>query len=466
MANVDGSNDAPAISRRPSTPPISTSPGRPRQSSVPPSDEPIVPHHDTEARPSGLRRRPSNGVPPRRSMQSDFERPEIYEQTSRRHIRTSSNNTNHDADNRAEYQYHPDATERSRPPRAYRNMEGLDRQTSSAARTLYDESRIDLERGDDWRSEHRRARSPDSYSTDGHNHYRRNEKSHFKDMTPEERAAAMRLPWTHWMNSDFKNLAFIGEFFGTTLFLFFSFAGAQVANMQTVAPGEDGMPGFDVTVFLYISTVFGFSLAVNVWIFYRISGALFNPAATLGMVLIGAIPIVRALFMVVAQIAGGIAASALVLGLFPLPLNVRTSLSGGTSLVQGVFIEAILTAELVFTIFMLAKEKHRATFVAPIGIGLALFVALLAGGFFTGGSLNPARSFGPCVVTGTFEDEHWIYWVGPTLGALFAVLLFKILKLLEYEMANPGQDGDDRNDPTKNPEKYNELLRNREKRGC
>lgn len=58
---------------------------------------------------------------------------------------------------------------------------------------------------------------------------------------------------------------------------------------------------------------------------------------------------------------------------------------------------------------MLAKEKHRATFIAPVGIGLALFVAELAGIYYTGGSLNPARSFGPCVVTGMFDPEHWIY---------------------------------------------------------
>jgi len=148
---------------------------------------------------------------------------------------------------------------------------------------------------------------------------------------------------------------------------------------------------------------------VNVWIFFRISGGLFNPAVTLGMVMVGAIPIVRAVCLFCAQIAGSIAASAMVLGLFPTQLNVRTTLAGDTSLVQGVFIEAILTAELVFTIFMLAKEKHKATFIAPVGIGLALFIAEMVGVYYTGGSLNPARSFGPCVVTATFDPEHWIY---------------------------------------------------------
>jgi aquaporin related protein len=124
--------------------------------------------------------------------------------------------------------------------------------------------------------------------------------------------------------------------------------------------------------------------------------------------------------------------------------------------VQGVFIEGILTAELVFNIFMLAKEKHKATFIAPVGIGLALFIAEMVGVFYTGGSLNPARSFGPCVVTGIFDKEHWIYskssplhfpkWlninallgVGPMLGTFIAVFFYKFIKMLEYEMANPG----------------------------
>jgi glycerol uptake facilitator-like aquaporin len=48
-------------------------------------------------------------------------------------------------------------------------------------------------------------------------------------------------------------------------------------------------------------------------------------------------------------------------------------------------------------------------FIAPVGMGLALFIAELVGVFYTGGSLNPSRSFGPCVVTGTFNKEHWIY---------------------------------------------------------
>lgn len=127
------------------------------------------------------------------------------------------------------------------------------------------------------------------------------------------------------------------------------------------------------------------------------------------MTMVKSITYTRAILLVAAQLSGSLLASVLVRALFPTPLNVRTTLSSDTSLVRGVFIEAILTAELVFTIFMLAKEKHKATFMAPVGIGLALFIAELVGVYYTGGSLNPARSFGPCAVTGIWDHDHWIY---------------------------------------------------------
>ncbi|KAI9691361.1 MAG: hypothetical protein M1820_009698 [Bogoriella megaspora] len=258
-----------------------------------------------------------------------------------------------------------------------------------------------------------------------------------RDQDPSD---IIRLPWAMWMGSEAKNhfVAIMGEFVGTTMFLFFAFAGTQVGKI-----GSD-TAAFDPTVYLYVAFSFGFSLMVNVFIFFRISGGMFNPAVSLGMAAVGAITPIRAFLLVIAQLCGGMLASELVRALFPTPFNVRTALSAGTSRAQGVFIEALLTAELVFTIFMLAKEKHKATFMAPVGIGLALFIAELVGVYYTGGSLNPARSFGPCVVNGKFDSEHWIYWVGPAVGALIAVVFYKFIKILEYEMANPGADDDAR----------------------
>jgi aquaporin rerated protein, other eukaryote len=69
----------------------------------------------------------------------------------------------------------------------------------------------------------------------------------------------------------------------------------------------------------------------------------------------------------------------MVYGLFHVGLHVNTELGGGTTPAQGVIIEMLLTAQLAFTIFMLAAEKHAGTFPAPVGIGLSLFIAELVG---------------------------------------------------------------------------------------
>lgn len=115
----------------------------------------------------------------------------------------------------------------------------------------------------------------------------------------------------------------------------------------------------------------------------------------------------------------------------------------------------------MLTILLLAAEKHRATFLAPVGIGLALFIAEMTGVYYTGGSLNPvrlrlyssfllsrladteflllsiaqARSFGPAVVARSFPGYHWIYWLGPALGACLAAAFYELLKYLEVRPA-------------------------------
>jgi aquaporin related protein len=180
---------------------------------------------------------------------------------------------------------------------------------------------------------------------------------------------------------------------------------------------------------------------------------------SVAMGLIGALGWMKVLLLIIAQLLAAICAAAVVSGLFPGPLSVNTTLSRETSVTRGLFIEMFLTFMLVFTIFMLAAEKHRATFIAPIGIGLALFICELAGTYtnlrmppmlnsigvyYTGGSLNPARSFGPAVITGVWPGHHWVYWIGPLLGTILAVVFYRLMKMLEYETANPGADHDGR----------------------
>ncbi len=97
------------------------------------------------------------------------------------------------------------------------------------------------------------------------------------------------------------------------------------------------------------------------------------------MALIGAITWFRCALLCVAQTIATIAASYIVYALFNGGLNVAVGLGGGTSTAQGVLIEMLLTAQLAFTIFMLAAEQHAATHLAPVGIGLSLFIAELIG---------------------------------------------------------------------------------------
>lgn len=202
------------------------------------------------------------------------------------------------------------------------------------------------------------------------------------DPHAEYSESELRMPFAHRIPDGIRNhfIAMCGEFVGTVLFLYFALSGAQVANSVNSSAGLSvAETGSNPQQLQYIALCFGFSLAVNAWVFFRISGGLFNPAVTIGMCLIGALPWVRGSLLFVVQLLGGITASALVSCMFPGPLNVQTSLGGNTSVVQGLFIEMMLTAQLVFTIFMLAAEKHKGTFIAPVGIGLSLFVAELTG---------------------------------------------------------------------------------------
>ncbi|KAF2998798.1 hypothetical protein E8E13_000822 [Curvularia kusanoi] len=235
-------------------------------------------------------------------------------------------------------------------------------------------------------------------------------------------------------------IAASGEFVGTFMFLYFAFACQIMLHTQASDRSlENG--GFSSQQNINTALVYGLSLLVNVWAFYRISGGLFNPAVTLGLVLTGSLSPLRGIILFPAQILAAICAGALVSCMFPGDIAlVDTTLAPGVSVAQGVFIEMFMTAELVFVVLMLAVEKSKDTFLAPVGVGLALFVAMMGGVYFTSGSLNPARSFGPAVASRKFTHYHWIYWIGPFLGSLLAACYYKFVKHFNYEEVNPGQD--------------------------
>ncbi|PWN50089.1 aquaporin-like protein [Violaceomyces palustris] len=241
-------------------------------------------------------------------------------------------------------------------------------------------------------------------------------------------------------------IACLGEFVGTFLFLFLGEGGAKTASVShfvsTISPDERPTSLGSETV-MFVSLSFGLSLAVTCWMFFRISGGLFNPAITFALYLVGAVPVRRASMLVVAQLLGGIAAAAMVEVLTPFKGTASVvKLEKGVTVVQGLFLEAILTGALVFSVLMLAAEKHKSTHMAPLGIGLTLFVCHLFGVLWTGSSLNNARALGPSVVERTFPHYHWIYHAGPLIGSLMAVGFYIALKSFDYTRAVLGQDAD------------------------
>jgi hypothetical protein len=108
------------------------------------------------------------------------------------------------------------------------------------------------------------------------------------------------------------------EFIGTTVFLTLAFGGVQASA------AEDGSSGATVSTgvnrIMYISLCFGFSLLVSAWLFYRVTGGLFNPNVSTALFLTGIIGPVRFVLYCVAQLIGGIAAAALVFALTPGPI--------------------------------------------------------------------------------------------------------------------------------------------------
>ncbi|KAF2441508.1 aquaporin-like protein [Karstenula rhodostoma CBS 690.94] len=222
----------------------------------------------------------------------------------------------------------------------------------------------------------------------------------------------------------------LGEFVGTFLFLFFAFAATQIAleasTINPSAPADAPKPP-ELHKLLYIAFAFGCALAVNVAIFADVSGGMFNPAVTAALWVVGLIRWDRALYSVAAQLLASVFSSSAISALLPGPVPFNTVLDPSVSIPRGLFLEMFLTAQLVLTILMLPSGGAK-----PLYIGMALFSAEMAGVFMTGGSLNPARSFGPAVVVG-FQSYDWIYLLGPLLGAALGGGTFSLIKFLQDE---------------------------------
>jgi MIP family channel proteins len=175
----------------------------------------------------------------------------------------------------------------------------------------------------------------------------------------------------------------------------------------------------------------GLILAVMVTATMRISGH-FNPAVTLGFLVTRRIEPVMAGVYLVAQLLGAMLAAYALRALFPEAdamaarlggQAVASSVTGG----QAIGLEALATFFLVFTVFGTAVDPN-APRLGGLAIGLVVTADILAIGPLTGGSMNPARSFGPAVASGIFEGQV-VFWTGPVVGGVAAALLYDMLFL-------------------------------------
>lgn len=170
----------------------------------------------------------------------------------------------------------------------------------------------------------------------------------------------------------------------------------------------------------------GLILAIMVTATMRISGHL-NPAVTIGFLVTRRIEPMMGVIYIIAQLLGATVAAYALKAVFPASVAVATRLGGQSVAVdvttfQAILCEAIATFFLVFVVFGTAVDQY-APKVGGFAIGLTVTADILAIGSRTGGSMNPARSFGPAVVSGVFEAQM-VYWIGPIIGAIAAALLY------------------------------------------
>lgn len=186
--------------------------------------------------------------------------------------------------------------------------------------------------------------------------------------------------------------------------------------------------------------VYGFATLFLIVSFGDISGGHFNPAITLGCTLAGALPISLSVCYFIAQILGGMLGAAFVRAVYP--LKIYKTIVGGSTVLNimqgmkpgwGVMTEALLTFIIVLTFLHSVVDKRSK--LAPLSVGVSVAACSFVGAFSTGGSMNPARSLGPAIAFSVYSDYvddliwkyHYIYWVGPLAGTLFAALMYRFV---------------------------------------
>ena len=212
---------------------------------------------------------------------------------------------------------------------------------------------------------------------------------------------------------------FVSEFIGTFALVFVGGAAIMVVSQSNSASG-----------LLQIALAHGLVLAVFISALMRISGH-FNPAVTFGFLVARRIdPMMAGLYMV-AQLLGAVLAAYLLKATFPAEVFAATrgggqAISLDVTATQAWILEAVATFFLTFVVFGTAVDPKGPNVIAGLAIGLVVTLDILAIGPLTGASMNPARSFGPALVTGIYEGQ-FVYWTAPIIGSMVAALLYETL---------------------------------------
>nr|CAC85292.1 putative plasma membrane intrinsic protein [Posidonia oceanica] len=224
----------------------------------------------------------------------------------------------------------------------------------------------------------------------------------------------------------------IAEFMATFLFLYITILtvmGYEKVDNKCKTVGTQG-----------IAWAFGGMIFALVYCTAGISGGHINPAVTFGLFLARKLSMTRALFYMVMQCLGAICGAGVVKGFvnkdnFAMWKGGANVVSHGYTKGDGLGAEIVGTFLLVYTVFSATDAKRNARdshvpILAPLPIGFAVFLVHLATIPITGTGINPARSFGAAVIYNkqhAWDDHHWVFWVGPFIGAALAAIYHQIV---------------------------------------
>ena len=215
---------------------------------------------------------------------------------------------------------------------------------------------------------------------------------------------------------------YLAELLGTFALVFVG-SGCVCADYYLV---QSGSQGFGL---LGIALAFRFVVVAVAYSLGYISGAHINPAVTISMVVTKRMKSGVGVMYIVSQVVGATLAGYLLKALFPEALAsvfLGTCVLGSTvSVSQAIIMEAVITFLLVFVVFATVIDKRSTPALAGLAIGFVVLFGVMVGGAISGGSMNPARVFGPALASGHFAN-HYVWWIGPIVGGVLAGFTYDI----------------------------------------